>query len=452
VSSTFMYPSLLLLAVKSLVPLSLAAFILILLRRSSPSVRHLVMVCSICSTLCLPLSLVLPEWSITNLPLVHQARMLRQSSAEDLPVDLERVSTQTTKIVFSRLSWTTWVMLFWFIGMLVLLIRLASGLVLAYRLAGRCRPGRGTLSVNCRRIQDKLGFKRQISILIGNQEGAPSVAMTMGIFRPVVLLPKEAETWTERRLHTTLLHEFAHIRRNDFIWQVLTQLVCAIYWFNPLVWFIAGRVYTEAELAADDSVVLAGVQPADYAKLLLEAVRALRPMGRTVVALAGRSRLEVRILSLVSAGRRRQPLTPRVLVLTMLVAIGLLIPLAAVQLVAQHDVSGTELKEPRNDVALVATTFAKFRATDHAALDLQKRHPINQHSVTTPFQPVRVSPTESREKEKLPPQRIVQGYALEATTEERVSKQPKVAVPAVSGAPAASPIPPQPATLARVAQ
>ena len=73
-TSTFIYGWLLLLAVKSLVPLSLAAFILILLRRSSPSVRHLVLVCGIGSTLCLPLSLVLPEWNITNLPLVHQAR------------------------------------------------------------------------------------------------------------------------------------------------------------------------------------------------------------------------------------------------------------------------------------------------------------------------------------------------------------------------------------------
>jgi beta-lactamase regulating signal transducer with metallopeptidase domain len=381
--------------------------------------------------------------------------MLTRLSAEGLPIDLERVSGQTTNVTF-RMSWTTLAMLFWFTGMAVLLIRLVGGLVLAYRLASRCGPDRGRLSVSSRQIRDALGIKRQTSILIGNQEGAPSVAMTMGIFRPVILLPKGAETWTEGRLRTTLLHEFAHIRRNDFIWQVLTQFVCALYWFNPLVWFVAGRAYAEAEQAADNSVVLAGVPPVDYAKLLLEAVHTLRPMSRTVVAMARRSEVEVRISSLLSARKRRQPFTPRVLVLTTLVAIGLLIPLAAVRPVAQsaihQDVSATELEETRNTVALTATTFAVFRGTDQAALALPKRRPIIHSPVTRPIQPERISPTESLEQEKLSRKRVEHGDVFEATTEQRDSKLSKVAVPAVSGAPAASPIPPQPAAPARVAQ
>ena len=75
-----------------------------------------------------------------------------------------------------------------------------------------------------------------------------------GLLAPnVILLPADADSWGEDRLRAVLLHELAHIRRNDWESRLIAQIMCAVYWFNPLVWFAARRMQVEAERACDDS-------------------------------------------------------------------------------------------------------------------------------------------------------------------------------------------------------
>ena len=59
---------------------------------------------------------------------------------------------------------------------------------------------------------------------------------------PVVVLPQEAERWCDDRRLTVLLHELAHYRRGDALSQLASQLTCAFYWFNPLVWLAARQL------------------------------------------------------------------------------------------------------------------------------------------------------------------------------------------------------------------
>ena len=82
--------------------------------------------------------------------------------------------------------------------------------------------------------------------------------MVWGFFRPTILLPADASNWQEERLRAVLLHELAHIQRNDWESQLIAQVMCAVYWFNPLVWFAARRMRVEAERACDDHVLNAG--------------------------------------------------------------------------------------------------------------------------------------------------------------------------------------------------
>ena len=99
-------------------------------------------------------------------------------------------------------------------------------------------------------------------------EIAPSVAivesatvtmpMVCGIWRPVVVMPPAAEHWSDDRRRVVVLHELAHIKRRDCLTQVLAQIVCAAYWFNPIVWFAARQLRVERERACDDFVLAAG--------------------------------------------------------------------------------------------------------------------------------------------------------------------------------------------------
>ena len=83
--------------------------------------------------------------------------------------------------------------------------------------------------------------------------------MTWGYMRPVILLPRESVNWSKGRFEAVMLHELAHVRRGDSISQLLVLAVCALYWFNPVVWLCARALRSEAEMAADDTVLGLGI-------------------------------------------------------------------------------------------------------------------------------------------------------------------------------------------------
>jgi hypothetical protein len=155
----------------------------------------------------------------------------------------------------------------------------------------------------------ELNLKDTIRLL--RSEGA-SMPMVCGILRPVVLLPANAEEWSEERQRMVLLHELAHVARRDCLIQMLAQAVCAFYWFNPLVWHTARRLRIEREKACDDYVVRIGAKPSEYAGHLLEIARSMQD-NRSVfewsqtasVAMARRSQLEGRLLSILSEENKR---------------------------------------------------------------------------------------------------------------------------------------------------
>ena len=67
------------------------------------------------------------------------------------------------------------------------------------------------------------------------ESDAVATAMTIGAFRPWILLPPEHRGWEPEFLRAVLVHEVAHVRRRDCLLQWLPNLVCAVHWFNPLV-------------------------------------------------------------------------------------------------------------------------------------------------------------------------------------------------------------------------
>ena len=69
-----------------------------------------------------------------------------------------------------------------------------------------------------------------------------------------------------------MLHELAHVRRCDSLSSLLGFLCCSVFWFNPLVWLCARKLRFEAEAAADDLVLSAGVRASDYAAVLLSSI------------------------------------------------------------------------------------------------------------------------------------------------------------------------------------
>jgi cell division protein FtsI/penicillin-binding protein 2 len=87
-------------------------------------------------------------------------------------------------------------------------------------------------------------------------------------------------------------------------------VACAIHWFNPLVWIGAHRLRIEREIAADDAVLAAGVRPSHYAEELLAVATSAATPG-AALAMAERSSLEARVMSILASRLARAPLAAR---------------------------------------------------------------------------------------------------------------------------------------------
>jgi TonB family protein len=179
------------------------------------------------------------------------------------------------------------------------------------------------------KVAAELGCRRTIRIGQSIDECMP---MTWGIFRPRIVLPRSAEHWSDSRLRVVLAHELAHVQRMDWLTQLGVQIVCSVYWFNPLFWMAANRMHRESESACDDAVLHLGVDARDYATHLLEIARGFcRPRTRWALAMARPSDLEKRFAALLRPKMSRDAISLRRVVLVAAVAIGVLLPLASIR-------------------------------------------------------------------------------------------------------------------------
>jgi len=147
----------------------------------------------------------------------------------------------------------------WFVGALLVLLRLAIG---TWRVGQLAREGArvedGVWLSLAQRLANRLGVTRPLTLLRGERLAVP---VTWGIVYPAVLLPHDADSWSEERRRFVLVHEMAHVKRFDALTQLLAQLSLAVFWFDPLVWLAAHQMRVEREHACDDYVLRDGTTP-----------------------------------------------------------------------------------------------------------------------------------------------------------------------------------------------
>ncbi len=217
----------------------------------------------------------------------------------------------------------------WMAGVLVVLGRLVIGMIATSVIARRGMPldGRAwTLMLN--RVRARLGIQAPVLLVSSRHAKVP---FSCGLVNPVVVFPEEAEDWNDERRRAVLLHELAHFSRGDMIAHLLSQLACALHWFNPLVWLGARRLRSESERACDDLVLRAGTPASEYAGHLIDIVRTAGSAWTPAAALpmARRSEFEGRLLAILEPGVKRHGLTPAAVMFVVLAVALTAVPLAA---------------------------------------------------------------------------------------------------------------------------
>ena len=194
----------------------------------------------------------------------------------------------------------------WLAGVLFLVLRFGVGAWCLAKLKRKSRP----FALAPEDVPKIAARCRECELRLAHDDTGP---ITWGLFQPVILLPKTATFWPRERLHAVLLHELAHIRRRDSVVQALALAVCAFYWPNPLAWMGARALRREAEIAADDSVIIAGMKPSSYAGELVrlaDEFRATKPALATLsLYMAERSSLEARVESVLATTSVRTGVT-----------------------------------------------------------------------------------------------------------------------------------------------
>ena len=137
--------------------------------------------------------------------------------------------------------------------------------------------------------------------------------MTLGILRPVVLLPRGFSGQAAVR------HELIHVRRWDVAWKGVLLLSCAVHWFNPLVWLMSRQADRDME-AGCDALVVAGADAAErraYGELLLQTAAGQNVPLATRFG-GGKKQMKARLYDLFHPGKRSRLLVGMVLLLSLL--------------------------------------------------------------------------------------------------------------------------------------
>ena len=208
----------------------------------------------------------------------------------------------------------------WLAGVALLLARLAGGCwrIRRLRAIAFTEPvSRWQAAADA--VARRLRLARPIMIVDSARVDTPTV---IGWLRPIVILPIAAmSNLAPAQVDAILAHELAHIRRHDFLVNLLQTAAETLLFYHPAVWWISGRIRAERENCCDDVAVEVCGDPVIYAEALTElAARSLTAAPLALAATGGS--LLARIRRLLHVSPEAAARTPsRMLVVGLAVAI-----------------------------------------------------------------------------------------------------------------------------------
>lgn len=160
----------------------------------------------------------------------------------------------------------TWTLPVWTVGVLVLALRLAWSSWHVSRLRREGEPADAGLLETVSRLAQRVGVSRPVKVLISALADSPCV---VGWLRPVILIPAASLlNLSAAQLEAVLAHELAHIRRFDYLVNLLQSVVETLFFYQPAVWWVSSRIRTERELCCDDVAVEVCGDSVGYARAL----------------------------------------------------------------------------------------------------------------------------------------------------------------------------------------
>ncbi|QIF02651.1 penicillin-binding transpeptidase domain-containing protein [Roseimicrobium sp. ORNL1] len=168
----------------------------------------------------------------------------------------------------ATISWQSWTILLWLTGMSLLSLWHLMGWIGLQRLRHRATTTlTGELASTASRLARQMKLPSSIRVC---WSARVTGAISFGWLRPIVLLPASMATgFSAREIEMILAHEFAHLRRHDYLMNLLQSAVETLLFYHPAVWWIGRQIRREREHACDDIAVRVTGDARTYAQALV---------------------------------------------------------------------------------------------------------------------------------------------------------------------------------------
>jgi beta-lactamase regulating signal transducer with metallopeptidase domain len=237
-----------------------ALLLALLLRRSSnPFLRYRLCLAALLATLFGGLI----SWSTLNQKTKNPTNTVVQiSEANSPPEPIKSASASTRPTTASAPSspvgptrrpatnWIPWLALLWLTGASLMLLRAAAQVARAESFRRRTKPLTDpAILALVEQARKQLNILRRIRIVASEQLTSSAV---IGILVPTLIFPLSLlTTLPANQLQLIILHELAHVRRDDYLANLCQLLIEAILFFNPTVWWISRQMRIEREACCD---------------------------------------------------------------------------------------------------------------------------------------------------------------------------------------------------------
>lgn len=170
-----------------------------------------------------------------------------------------------------RLSASAWLLVGWGAVVALQIARLVAQRARLARLLREALPAGASLAREVAGAAASVGLTSPPRVLTTERNVSPFVC---GLFEPRLVLPGElANSLSPDQLRQVLVHELAHLKRHDLAWGWVPELAKRLWWFHPVVHWVAYRLRLERELACDQlAMAHSGNNAADYAATLVQVV------------------------------------------------------------------------------------------------------------------------------------------------------------------------------------
>lgn len=234
--------------------------VLAALRRQSAQSRYIVACAGLILLFVMPLATALVFYS------GRAASSLLSAASAGSPA-WQAATTLPPQTAAGWLNWLQrWALPLWSLGVVIFSTRLMLACRHAFLLRRRGETASASVLEVVSRLTRLMRVDRPVRVLISSMSESPSV---VGWLRPVILLPAATLIGlTPLQLEAILAHEIGHIRRHDYLVNLLQMVVETLLFYHPAVWWTSKRIRIERELCCDDLAVRFSGNALRYARAL----------------------------------------------------------------------------------------------------------------------------------------------------------------------------------------